>query len=87
MHLPDTKPQSYRPRETSSRNNLRELATRYLDTLATARSLSVDIEQEVVAAQATGRSLAQISEASGLTVAQIEYILVAADCQRRLPTL
>jgi hypothetical protein len=87
MHLPDRKPQSYRPRPGSARSRLRELAVSYLDSLDTARNLGAAIEQEVVAAQAAGSTLTQLSEASGLTVSQLEYLLVAAECQRRLPAL
>jgi hypothetical protein len=87
MHLLSARPQSLRRAEPRTRNRLRELSTRYVDTLAAARELSAEIEQEVVAAQAAGRSLPEISEASGLSVAQIEYVLVSVDFQRRLPKL
>jgi hypothetical protein len=85
IRLPNLRMQGYRRREAAMRSRLRELGDRYLDTLETVREVGAEIEQEVVAAQAAGHSLAQIGEASGLSVPQLEYILVAADCQRRLP--
>jgi hypothetical protein len=82
IRLPNLKMHNYRRREATTRGRLRELGDRYLNALETVREVGVEIEREVVAAQAAGQSLSQIGEASGLSVAQLEYILVAADVAR-----
>jgi hypothetical protein len=87
MQLPSTRTQSYRRRDVRPSSRLRDLGDAYLDMVVTARGISADIAQAVTAAQAAGQSLAQISDASGLSVSQIEYILVAEDVQRRRPAL
>ncbi|MET0701647.1 MAG: hypothetical protein ABWY93_18510 [Mycobacterium sp.] len=80
--LPNLKMHNYWRREAPMRSRLRELGDRYRTTLDTVREVGAEIEQEVVAAQAAGHSLSQIGEASGLSVPQLEYILMAADVQR-----
>ncbi|CAN5461910.1 hypothetical protein BH09ACT7_BH09ACT7_31770 [soil metagenome] len=85
-HLPSIKSQSFRHRKSAVRGRLQDLGASYLDALAATRELGGEIERQVVAAQADGQSMAQISEASGLSVSQLEYIVVAAECQRPLPT-
>jgi hypothetical protein len=66
---------------------LRELGTTYRTALDTARSVSLAIEDAVETGQAAGYSLESLSEATGLTVEQIEYILVSVDVQRRQSAL
>jgi hypothetical protein len=82
--LPRARRQTRRHGRAGSAGTLRELGEAYLGTLDSARELSVKIEQQVVAAQAGGSSLEEVSDASGLSVSQIEYILASVDFQRRL---
>jgi hypothetical protein len=84
--LPNARRQTHRHRRVGSGGTLRELGEAYLGTLASARELSVKIEQQVVAAKAAGSSLGEVSDDSGLSVSQIEYILASVDFQRRLAT-
>ncbi len=73
-----------RPDSDDAMERLRELGGIYLTALNTARDVSADIAQEVAVANTGGSSLVEISAASGLSVPQIEYILVAVNVQRQL---
>ncbi|MCV7225912.1 hypothetical protein [Mycolicibacterium komossense] len=87
MHLPGVRRQTPKPGRTGSAERLRELGDVYLGSLARARELSADMEREIVIARDSGRSLEEVSKASGLSVAQIEYVLASVDFQRRAPSL
>ncbi|CAN5879952.1 hypothetical protein BH09ACT7_BH09ACT7_27720 [soil metagenome] len=69
-------------RDTSGR--LRVLSQRYQAALDAARDVSLHIERELRSAVDAGCPLTALSEASGLSVSQLEYILVSVDVQRRL---
>jgi hypothetical protein len=84
--LPKTRRQTRCHSRVESGGTLRELSEAYLCTLDSARELSVKIEQQVVAAKAAGSSLGEVSDASGLSVSQIEYILASVDFHRRFAT-
>jgi hypothetical protein len=83
IKLPNTRRQTRCHGQVESGGTLRELSEAYLCTLDIARELSVKIEQQVVAAEAAGSSLGEVSDASGLSVSQIEYILASVDFHRR----
>jgi hypothetical protein len=72
------------PGTANHHKRLRKLGDHYLATLTTARELSAEIEQEIEIAKAAGSSLAEIGAASGLSVPQLEYILVSVSVQRDL---
>jgi hypothetical protein len=82
--LPSARRQTRRHGRAGSGGTLRELGEAYLGTLDAARELCGRIEQQVAAAKAAGTSLGDVSDASGLSVSQIEYILAAVDFHRRL---
>jgi hypothetical protein len=63
------------------------LGDRYRAALDTAREVSLEIEHEMESTGAAGCSLMELSVASGLSVSQIEYILVAVDVQRCISAL
>jgi ribosomal protein L13E len=86
QELPSTRRQTRRHGRVGSGGTLRELGEAYLGMLASARELSSKIEHQVVAAKAAGYSLGEVSDASGLTVSQIEYVLASVDFQRRSAT-
>ncbi|MCV7226028.1 hypothetical protein [Mycolicibacterium komossense] len=60
---------------------LHELGDSYLAALEAAKDVSFKIEHQIEASLAAGHSLADLSEASGLSVGQLEYILVSAAVQ------
>ena len=66
--------------ETSTR--LRELVIEYLAALDVAREVRVKLGKEIEAARADGHSFAQLNEASGLSIATIQKILVAVAVER-----
>ena len=63
---------------------LRELGDAYSAALESAKVISFDIEHQIEEAMAKGHSLSRLAEASGLSVQQLEYILVAVGVQNRL---
>ncbi len=65
-------------------NHIRALGDRYLDALDTAREVSLQIAREMAYVEAGGRPLSDLSEASGLSVTQIEYLFMAVDVQKHL---
>ncbi|MET0704819.1 MAG: hypothetical protein ABWY93_34650 [Mycobacterium sp.] len=67
-------------------DRLHELGDSYTATLAAVRDVSVQIDRAVEAGLAAGLSLEQLSEASGLSMSQLEYVLVSVDVQTRVDT-
>ena len=65
-------------------DRFRALGDRYLTALDLVRDVSMSIAHEMGRVAADGGSLAELSEASGLTVAQIEYIFMVVDVQRHV---
>ena len=63
---------------------LRELGDTYSAALESARNVSFEIEHQIEAAMAAGHSMTRVAEASGLSVSQLEYILVSVGVQNRL---
>ncbi len=63
---------------------LRDLGNTYSAALESARSVSFEIEHQIEAAMAAGHSITKVAEASGLSVDQLEYILVSVGVQNRL---
>jgi hypothetical protein len=74
----------HRRRNTDIFARLHDLGDRYSAALAAAKDVSSEIEHEIEAGMAAGHSLPELSEASGLSVSQIEYIRVSVDVQSRL---
>jgi len=66
--------------ETSTR--LRELVDEYLAVLDVAREVRLKLGREIEAARADGHSFSQLNEASGLSIATIQKILVAVAVER-----
>jgi hypothetical protein len=62
-------------------DRLHELGDSYLAALEAAKDVSFKIEHQIEASLAAGHSLTELSEASGLSVSQLEYILVSAAVQ------
>jgi hypothetical protein len=62
-------------------DRLHELGDSYLAALEAAKDVSFKIEHQIEASLAAGHSLAELSAASGLSVSQLEYILVSAAVQ------
>jgi hypothetical protein len=62
-------------------DRLHELGDSYLAALEAAKDVSFKIEHQIEASLAAGHSLSELSEASGLSVSQLEYILVSAAVQ------
>lgn len=87
MNLPSTRWQTSRSAQAGSAERLRELGDIYLGYLARTREVSTVMEREIMAARDSGQSLADVAEAAGLSIAQIEYVLVSVDYQRRAPSL
>jgi UDP-glucose 4-epimerase len=67
-------------------HRLHDLGDAYLAALDAAKHVSAEIEHLVEVGSAAGYSLSELSDASGLSVSQIEYILVSVDVQNRLDT-
>ncbi len=67
-------------------HRLHDLGDAYLAAMAAAKHVSAEIEHLVEVGSAAGHSLTELSEACGLSVSQIEYILVSVDVQNRLDT-
>jgi hypothetical protein len=67
-------------------HRLHDLGDAYLAALDAAKNVSEEIEHLVEVGSAAGHSLNELSEASGLSLSQIEYILVSVDVQHRLDT-
>jgi uncharacterized protein YdbL (DUF1318 family) len=61
---------------------LRELGDTYLAALDVAREASLELAQEVQVARAAGHSFQQLSQASGLSIATIQNILIAVSVER-----
>ena len=87
MKLPSVRRQTSRPGGIGSPERLHELGDVYLGSLARAREISAELEREIVVARDSGQSLAEVSKSSGLSIAQIEYVLASVDFQRRAPSL
>ena len=61
---------------------LRELVDTYLAVLRLAGEVRQELGQEIEAARADGHSFPQLSEASGLSIATIQKVLVAVAVER-----
>ena len=61
---------------------LRELVDEYLAVLDVAREVRLELSQEIQTARADGHSFPQLNEASGLSIATIQKILVAVAVER-----
>ncbi len=70
--------------ETSPR--LRELVDEYLAVLDVAREVRLELSEEIRTARADGHSFPQLSEASGLSIATIQKILVEVAVGRTSPS-
>ena len=66
--------------ETSAR--LRELVDTYLAALRVVVEVRLELSQEIEDARAHGHSILQLIEASGLSIASIQKILVSAAVER-----
>jgi uncharacterized protein YdbL (DUF1318 family) len=66
--------------ETSPR--LRELVVEYLAVLEVAREVRLELNREIQTARADSHSFPQLSEASGLSIATIQKILVEVAVER-----
>jgi hypothetical protein len=69
---------------TEAFDQLHELGDTYTAALAAVREVSTTINREVETALASGVSLDKLSEVSGLSIAQLEYISVSVDIQHGL---
>lgn len=76
----------HRRRNTDTSARLHDLGESYAAVLAAAKDVSFEIRHEIEAGMADGHNFAELSEASGLSVSQIEYILVSVGVQDRLQT-
>lgn len=66
---------------TETFDRLHELGDSYTAALAALRQVSAQMDREIETAVAAGLSLDKLSEVSGLTVAQLEYISIATAVQ------
>ena len=80
--LPTTDPQPSRAVNPETSTRLRELVDEYLAVLDVAREVRLKLGQEMEAARADGHSFPQLNEASGLSIATIQKILVAVAVER-----
>ena len=79
--LPNIYPQTSQAVNLETSTRLRELVDTYLAVLDVAAEVRLELSQEIEAARADGHSFAQL-EASGLSIATIQKILVAVAVER-----
>jgi uncharacterized protein YdbL (DUF1318 family) len=80
--LPNIDPQSSQAVKPEASTRLHDLADEYLAVLRVAREVRLELSQEIEAARADGHSFAELNEASGLSTAFIQQILVAVAVER-----
>ncbi len=80
--LPNIDPQTSQAVNPETSNRLRELVDTYLAALQLAGDVRRELGREIVAARADGHSFPQLNEASGLSIATIQKILVAVGIER-----
>ena len=80
--LPNIDPQTSQAVNPETSTRLRELVDEYLAVLDVAGEVRLELSQEIEAARADGHSFAQLNEASGLSIATIQKILVAVAVER-----
>ena len=74
--LLNTDPQTCQAVNPEASPRLRELVDEYLAVLDVAREVRLELSQEIQTARADGHSFPQLNEASGLSIATIQKILV-----------
>ena len=82
IRLPNIYPQTSQAVNLETSTRLRELVDTYLAVLDVAAEVRLELSQEIEAARADGHSFAQLNEASGLSTAFIQQILVAVAVDR-----
>ena len=80
--LPNFNPQTSRAVNSETSARLRELVATYLAAQDVAREVRLELGTELTGARAAGHSFAQLSEASGLSLATIQNILRAVSVER-----
>ena len=80
--LPDIEAQTCQAANPETSTRLRELVDEYLAVLDVAREVRLKLSREIEAARADGHSFPQLNEASGLSIATIQKILVAVGVER-----
>ena len=80
--LPNIDPQISHAVNPETSTRLRELVDEYLAVLDVAKAVRLKLGQEIQAAKADGHSFPQLNEASGLSIATIQKILVAVGVER-----
>ena len=80
--LPNIDPQTSQAVNPETSTRLRELVDTYLAALELAGEVRRELGREIEAARADGHSFPQLNEASGLSIATIQKILVAVGVER-----
>ena len=70
------------PQTGTRGTRLRELGDTYLAVLRLAGEVRLELSHEIKGAMADGHSFSQVNEASGLSLATIQKILVGAAVER-----
>ena len=84
--LPNIDPQTCQAVNPETSTRLRELVETYLAALELAGGARRELAREIEAARADGHSFPQLNEASGLSTATIQKILVAVGVERASST-
>jgi hypothetical protein len=82
LRLPGIGSQTWQAAQPGALTALRELVDDYLAVLDVARGVRLKIGREIEAALADGYSFDRLNEASGLSIATIQKILVTAGVER-----
>ena len=82
IRLPDIGSQTSEAADPGAFISLRELVDEYMAVLDVAREVRLKLGREIEAARADGHSFVRLNEASGLSIATIQKILVTAAVER-----
>ena len=85
MGLPNSDTQTSQAVDPETSTRLRELGDTYRAVLELAGELRQELGREIEAARADGHAFPQLNEASGLSIATIQNILVAVGVARTSP--